>query len=319
MFRKMTIVGVIVLATRVASAAPTAITACGSIAAPGSYQLAHNLNAAGNCLVLKAGRVTLDLNGFLISGNGTGAGITDGGITLYRTVIRNGNITGFQTGIDLSHSQITTVDQVVVANGQTGIRAGIYAAVTDCSVDSSSANAIVVGNDCLVTNNMVNNNGKGTSTSNIAVNPTSGNGITGGVNCLISGNNVSGNGQGVGIYAGNAALVVHNVASADYGGIIVGDASGVLDNSATRNSHFGIGASRGSTVAQNSAAVNGVAANGAGIEVHEWSLISGNAASSNAYGFRIYCPSALVSDTAFSNTVQNYFFFFPPCASFNNL
>ncbi len=303
MLRKITIVGAVMLAAAVgpAYAAPTLITACGNITAIGSYRLANNLTAAGNCLVLKTGRVTIDLNGFLVSGNGTGAAITDGGVAFARVVIRNGTIMSFSTAIDLSHSQINTVEQVIVSNNTNGIKAGLYAAVKDCLLDANTTNGIVVGKGSIVSGNSV---AETTTTA-----------ITCGDDCLISGNTASGNTNALGIRGGKASLTVNNVASADYGGINVGDGSGVLGNTASRDPLFGITVFRGSTVAGNTASVDGFAANGEGIQVHEWSLIWGNAASSNKYGFTIYCPSNVLENNATSNSVQDYVFTSSGCST----
>ena len=58
------------------AASPIPITACQSITATGYYQVQNALSSAGgDCLVIQASNVTLDLNGYAISGAGTGAGI----------------------------------------------------------------------------------------------------------------------------------------------------------------------------------------------------------------------------------------------------
>jgi len=58
------------------AASPIPITACQSITATGYYQVQKALSSAGgDCLVIQASNVTLDLNGYAISGAGTGAGI----------------------------------------------------------------------------------------------------------------------------------------------------------------------------------------------------------------------------------------------------
>jgi hypothetical protein len=87
-----------------AHAAPTQITACGTISQPGSYVLAKNLSvSSGNCLVIAAnsGSVTIDLAGFTITGTGTGTGITRANGNLAYITVRNGNILGFHSGVDL--------------------------------------------------------------------------------------------------------------------------------------------------------------------------------------------------------------------------
>jgi hypothetical protein len=105
-----------------AQAAPTQITACGTISQPGSYVLAQNLSpfGGGDCLVIAipipatfgapSNFVTIDLAGFMITGDGTGTGIIRGiaprlgnpTLNITEITVRNGTITGFHSGVDLS-------------------------------------------------------------------------------------------------------------------------------------------------------------------------------------------------------------------------
>ena len=54
-----------------AAARETKITTCQTISQPGSYELANNLTATGDCLVITADGVTIDLAGFSIVGSNT--------------------------------------------------------------------------------------------------------------------------------------------------------------------------------------------------------------------------------------------------------
>src|SRR5215467_11079290 len=85
--------GAIILApaagARADAQGPIEITQCQTISQPGSYKLVNNLTATGDCIVITAQDVTLDLNGFEISGNGTGSAIVGTGAQV-RTVVRNG-------------------------------------------------------------------------------------------------------------------------------------------------------------------------------------------------------------------------------------
>lgn len=73
-----------------------------TISQPGSYVLTGNLSAAGlsaDAITINASGVTLDLNGFnLTGGNGNRAGVSIlDGVT--HTVVRNGRISGAQNGV----------------------------------------------------------------------------------------------------------------------------------------------------------------------------------------------------------------------------
>src|SRR5262245_63275897 len=84
-----------------AAAAPDNINNCRTITQPGSYVLRDNLTASGDCLVVQADFVTIDLNGFVITGNGTGVGITDVNVERRGVTVRNGTLTGFSNGVGL--------------------------------------------------------------------------------------------------------------------------------------------------------------------------------------------------------------------------
>jgi hypothetical protein len=77
---------------------------CRTVDKPGAYVLAKNLQATGDCLVITSSFVTLDLAGYVITGNGAGTGITGcagGQLGPSDITIRNGNVTHFNTGISL--------------------------------------------------------------------------------------------------------------------------------------------------------------------------------------------------------------------------
>src|SRR5437899_4572911 len=78
--------------------AVTPISACVTITTPGSYILTRNLVAAGDCLVVAADFVTIDLAGHMIRGNRTGIGIQDSGLRK-GIAIHDGTITNFLAGL----------------------------------------------------------------------------------------------------------------------------------------------------------------------------------------------------------------------------
>jgi hypothetical protein len=84
-----------------------------TIDAPGSYRLVSNLTVTNTSqktgqpshgIVIAANNVTLDLNGFRIEAGRVFHGITDEGKGLTGIVVRNGSISGFETGIELTAS-----------------------------------------------------------------------------------------------------------------------------------------------------------------------------------------------------------------------
>src|SRR6266849_6014665 len=82
------------------AAAPTPISACGTISAPGNFVVTKNLTTSGDCLTLTSSNVNIDLKGHTISGDGSGSGII--GNNLHNVVINDGKIKHFATGIQLT-------------------------------------------------------------------------------------------------------------------------------------------------------------------------------------------------------------------------
>ena len=86
---------------------PKKINKCMTITKSGSYIVIKNLRASaktnGNCIIIDADFVTLDLNGFTLTGlgNDTGNGVSDYGYVRQGIVVRNGKVTKFSTGIRL--------------------------------------------------------------------------------------------------------------------------------------------------------------------------------------------------------------------------
>src|SRR5450432_3107226 len=144
-----------------AFAAPL-ITACTTITQPGSYLLLNNLSAGGNCIVVAASFVTIDLNGFMINGNGKGgSGISEQpGSALRAITIRNGTITAFAQAI-LFPKSIAVVVERITATDNTGnaITAGDMATVRDSATHVNGGNGISLGLFSLVRGNASSENG----------------------------------------------------------------------------------------------------------------------------------------------------------------
>jgi hypothetical protein len=128
---------------------PREIEKCQTIDQPGSYKLVHNLTARGDCLVITANFVTIDLTGFVISGNGTGTGVVlrppfgvDG------TAIRNGSITNFDTGVLLVAEHSSVEGLRVTGNSIGVIAAGIVKGNIVWANDfGMEAGGVVTGNN----------------------------------------------------------------------------------------------------------------------------------------------------------------------------
>src|SRR6266545_737630 len=96
-------------------APPIPVTTCPQnlTVAGGSYILTGNLSCVGTALTISANDVKLSLNGFTLSGDGTGSGIEVGDFVAGAR-IREGTVVGFGNGIRLSNATSVRVSNMVV-------------------------------------------------------------------------------------------------------------------------------------------------------------------------------------------------------------
>src|SRR5436190_12036737 len=204
-----------------AHAAPTPITTCTTLTRPGSYVLANNLVAAGDCLVVAAQFVTIDLAGFVIAGNGTGTGLQATGLRLGIS-ISNGTIARFFNGVDLQNTATNVYVEKMrfVGNSNVGLDLGDAAIVKD-SVFSQNGTAARIGFRSVVRDNTSNSNQ-------------------------------------VGFIIGGGSTVVGNVASINTAhGFIVSNGSSIVNNSSLGNTGFGMYVVCPSNIIENTSTVNG--------------------------------------------------------------
>jgi hypothetical protein len=206
-------------------AAPRTLNNCTTITESGAYVLGRNVAATGDCLVVAADFVNIDLDGFVLTGNGTGSGVTEQLAVGRRGVtVRNGVITGFQNGVALSHSNGLTIDSLqVTANAGAGITAGDQASITRSHVSFNINRGISVGFRAMISGNNVNDNGIGIeagSASNVtgnAIAHNTGTGVLGSEGMLVS-NNTSRNNTGYGIALDCPGLVIGNTSTNNLAG-----------------------------------------------------------------------------------------------------
>jgi parallel beta-helix repeat protein len=192
------------------------------ITEPGSYRLSSNLVVSGStdAIDIVTSDVTLDLNGFSISGPGTSA-VSGTSTPITGVAVRNGTISGLISGITLSNCTGCSVQQMLVKTTTNGINAGPNALISSNVVTGGSGigTGIVAG-----TNSLINGNTVSGSTY----------GIQGGTNSTVSGNTVS-NSYSAGIYVGEYSTVSGNTATSNYYGIVVDCPVNLLGNTALAN------------------------------------------------------------------------------------
>jgi hypothetical protein len=246
------------------------------ITASGSYRLTSNLVSGATPGAISIATtvtccVTIDLNGFTISGTGGNAGIGAGlafvgsNPTLQLTV-RNGTVTGFGAGIVAGN--FARIENVHAdSNVLFGIAVGDSSVILDSTANSNIQNGgINCGNNCVISGNTANNNvfgivcisgaavGNNCAISGNTTNNNSSTGISAGLNSVISNNTANGNGSGntskcatdfcgcAGICADAGSKVTGNTASSNSNepGLLIGGSALVSGNTANSNGTFGL-------------------------------------------------------------------------------
>lgn len=209
----------------VAIAQPTAISACGPIGASGSYQLVTNLSAAGDCLVLTGSanaNTVIDLDGFTITGNDSGAGITNDNV-VEGLVVRNGTIKGFDSGINVFGNTITVERMHLLRNVSFGVTGVENIQIKDSIVNGNGVGASVAEGAVVIGSTFSFNTSDGLVVNAVGVSPGSvisnntairngGAGLR--ITCPgnVLGNTMTGNAGGNLILVGAGCNSEHNVA-----------------------------------------------------------------------------------------------------------
>jgi hypothetical protein len=171
----------VILAAPASIAAPKVLSTCTTITDAGAYVMGKNISATGDCFVIAADNVNFDLDGFVLSGNGTGSGFVEQlAVGRKGLSIRNGVVTGFANGLFMLNSSAMVIDRmqftnnssigvqagdtVTVSNSQVldngyGMSLGQRAAVTNCTVNNNAGTGIALNIGSTATGNAVGRNG----------------------------------------------------------------------------------------------------------------------------------------------------------------
>jgi hypothetical protein len=312
-----------------------------TISAAGSYYLAENVTFSGTgtaaCINVTADDVTIDLNGFTITGSGGGRGISLVGRS--NVEVSNGTIRNFDFGIynnsASGHStQVLGVrffgcgfSSVFLVHGNCRVENCVIA--NGCTAATGSAYGIRVGANSTVCGNRIYKNGGAASNNFI--------GISAEGNSVVSRNTVFANGVGTagselyGIWTASGALISDNsvydngdtAVGATIYSIAAGAGSTLVDNRSYSNGTsagnastsdlfvYGIYTSDGCVLKGNSCYLNG--GNSAvrsvyGIQTGFGCTIAdntasqnGNLAASNVYGIAAGYGSSVTGNSAYSN------------------
>lgn len=268
------------------------ITSCQSLdpSEGGTYVLAANLIAGSgrDCIVLRRGGITIDLNGFSITGVAIAFNDTQPGrkaITSDRPIhninIRNGSISAFIDGIDLRTSSEVSVENIRFTNmgrrGQGGnpLIVGKAGTVTGNTISNSFAKtSIETGDASFITRNTIQDNsgiaifmGKACTVTDNRILNVSEDGInSGGWSNQIT-NNIILDVADLGIRSGSNSMIADNTVMGREGsvgsGITAGQVSIITNNNVDRWD-MGIVAERGSNVSGNTVSRTRIGILGAG-------------------------------------------------------
>lgn len=179
-----------------------------TLSTPGSYILGDNLSpgAGLDAIVVEAPDVTIDLNGFRVSG-GPAGGANNARIGINaksdRLRVKNGTIGAFKLyGIYSYNHSYLIVENMMVINGRHGIyNYGSFARIQNNTVATNTGYGIFCERACHVEGNVVSNNGYGVVTNsgtvlgntildnqNFGIYASSGDGVAFGNNTLIGNN-----------------------------------------------------------------------------------------------------------------------------------
>jgi len=264
----------------------------------GSYYLKHptralSLGSPIHGIEIAASDVTIDLNGFALTGVGaTLDGIHVSAPDLSGIVILNGSISGFAgDGIDtrsMDAGRCEVRGVRVTDAAEYGIRLGDHAVVADCVVSGSGEMGIQIGDSSRVSDCTVLDNGT------VAI---TGAGISTGDDSVVSGCTAREN-AGTGIAVGSESRVVECIADENDGSGITAEAySLVSDCLATGNGFQGIGVSVGSAVRSSVTSSNG----SSGIGLSAECLAFDNLCTRNLRGMRVDSSGSRIEGNHFVN------------------
>jgi parallel beta-helix repeat protein len=226
-----------------------------------SYRLTGSLTvpASTNGINVTANNVTIDMNGFSITGPGSTSGVVNGvsASGIADVTVENGTITGLGLAIVLGTSGIVR-NVHADANGF-GIYVGDNSVVEGCTANNSTTTyGIACSSGCSISGNTANGNaneGIFCSVSGCQITGNTANGNIGvGINCasgacVISGNTVLGNPTlGIGCFGSGCLISSNSVANGALGIEASDTTTGYSNNVLKNTANFSSGKSLGNNL-----------------------------------------------------------------------
>ena len=249
-----------------------------TINAPGSYYLTGNISGASNTdgIRINVSGVTIDLNGFEMTGAGTIGHAINALAAVSNVTIRNGVVRSWgDRGLNLENVTNARIEKMTASGcGDQGARTGTNAVVSDSSFVGNTT-GLVVGTGSAVTHSIANDNtgtgftiGSGGTITACSAAQNGGTGISGSSGVAVSQCSAYNN-IGVGIAVNFGTSVLHcGVYSNESDGITASLACVIKDNSVYGNTGDNIEVSTDCLVMNNTCTSAGFnAGDGAGIHV----------------------------------------------------
>lgn len=253
----------------------------------GSYYLPANffVTSGKTGILVAATGVTIDLNGFQITGLGgavAGVGASSGSVT--RVTVRNGRVLSCSTGISLGANEKVALADMVVEGGGTGMQVGDGARIDNCAANGSGGTGIALGAGGVVTG--------------CAAADNSGAGFTYQGACALTACAARGNG-GIGFSGGSLAAGVFSdcVALDNTNGFASGGTSTYVNCNARQNRGVGFSSGSEALIATNCTAFDNA---GSGFSTSLGQLTNCTAYLNGASGFVIN-QGMITGCTAISN------------------
>jgi hypothetical protein len=237
------------------------------ITLPGSYYLTGNITLTNNNsgIFIQTNDVTLDLNGFVMTGaGGTGDAIDVSSLAGQNVVIRNGTLRNWHNGVAALNGYCELEHLRVYGCQFTGFQLSDHCVVKNCTAVGNANTGMQLGNGCVVADCLVSSNSSG---------------INGGSDCVISGCMATSN-QNAGIALADNCNAGQCIAEFNSLGFQFGNNGQIHQCTANGNSEGGILTQLGCTIKECTANTNGFN----GITVNGQSVVMDNNASGNDNG-----------------------------------
>jgi len=274
-----------------ASNTPGTSSAQFAITQPGSYYLTANITGVGGVpygILIEANDVTLDLNGFAMTGLGNGYyGIVVSVIGANQNiVVRNGTLRNWGEGVAAPNGYCELEQLRVFGSALSGFSLGDHCAVRNCSALNNGNTGILVGSFSQVADCLVSSNASG--------------GIVSSNTCSLKNCTVSGN-AATGMTIGNGCVVADSVVSFNATGISGGSDCSLSGSQASYNLDDGIDLNNNFNLSQCTANGNGRSGSGYGFKLGNGGTVNNCTASTNESGFAVWNSCTVNNCTASSN------------------